>query len=111
MLHEDQLITPAERKLARKTHLPGGYLKKAAGQNVLGRKHQLLERVVGDTPLLSAFLREVFSVVHSHALSSCMGGEHARTSIPFIPRGKINQYIMTQFNLNSFHMLQFNIEF
>lgn len=52
-------------------------------------------RVVRDTPLLSAFLREVFSVVHSHALSSLVWAVNTHTHMhtrmchiyPFYPLG------------------------
>lgn len=73
LLHEDQLITTAERELVRKTHLPGDYLKEESSwADALWRKHQLLRRVVGDTPLLSAFLRAPSTVIHSHAFYSCV---------------------------------------
>lgn len=48
---------------------------------MLWRKHQLLERVVGDTLHLSAFLWAVLSVIGSHASSSLfMGCTHTYPS-------------------------------
>lgn len=82
-MYGDQLITTAESKLVRKNPSPRWVLKrkKAAGQNVLWRKHQLLERVVGDTLHLSVFLWAVFPVILSHASSSLVWAAHTYPSL------------------------------
>lgn len=79
VLYVDQLITTAERKLVRKTHLPGGYLKKESSwsERTLEKTSAIGESGWGNSSLKCFSLSSV--LCYSPTLSSLLYGRHTHT--------------------------------
>lgn len=80
-LHEDQLITTAERELVRKTHLPGDYLKEESSWagRTLEKTSALAESGWGYSSLKCFSQSSLHSYSLPRFLLLCAVATHART--------------------------------
>lgn len=80
-LHEDQLITTAERELVRKTHLPGDYLKEESSWagRTLEKTSALAESGWGYSSLKCFSQSSLHSYSLPRFLPLCAVATHART--------------------------------